>query len=41
MTSNTSDFEAQRRRTIHGAASALASIDPDSESYTTKLAQTR
>ena len=39
MTSNTSDFEAQRRRTIHGAASALASIDPDSESYAIKLAE--
>ena len=39
MTSNTSAFEAQRRRTIHGAASALASIDPDSESYAIKLAE--
>ncbi len=39
MTSDTSAFEAQRRRIIHGAASALASIDPDGESYEIKLAE--
>jgi poly(hydroxyalkanoate) depolymerase family esterase len=39
VTSNTSASEAQRRRIIHGAASALASIDPDGESYEIKLAE--
>src|SRR4029453_10734871 len=39
LTSNTSASEAQLRRIIHDAASALTSIDPDSQSYEIKVAE--
>ena len=39
MSSNTSISEAQRRRIIHGVVSELASTDPDSEAYESKLAE--
>jgi len=39
LSSNTSISEAQRRRIIHGVVSELASTDPDSEAYESKLAE--